>query len=431
MKLLFCVQFYYPSIGGVQEVMKQLAERLAAKGHEVTVATATHERRDFAQLNGVSVKQFAVSGNRVQGMVGDVHAYRQFLRDSDADLVFFYAAQQWSFDAAWEVMERIKGRKVLVPCGYSALYVPTYREYFAELPGVLRKFDHLVYHALSYRDYAFGQEHGLLAASLIPNGADDVEFSTPANSDFRKALGIGAEDLVLMTVGTLNGMKGHEELAAAFRLADFSGKSATLVLNANTKPSIQLPRSASGMLLALFGNARSNGWAHTMRVVFERVLSRFGLKVDLRTELGRLADVVRQESGGSKRIVVCDLPRDELVQLYLGADLFVFASKIEYSPLVLFEACAAGLPFLSAPVGNAAEIAAWTGGGEIYSAEMDRKGFTQSVPAVLAKHIETLMRDATRRRALSDAGREAWQRRFNWKALTEEYEALFLKLVSQ
>lgn len=38
MKILFCVEFYYPSMGGAQEVVRQLAERMAAYGHEVCVA---------------------------------------------------------------------------------------------------------------------------------------------------------------------------------------------------------------------------------------------------------------------------------------------------------------------------------------------------------------------------------------------------------
>ncbi len=39
LKLLLCCEFYHPSRGGVQEVMRQLAERFAAAGHDVTVAT--------------------------------------------------------------------------------------------------------------------------------------------------------------------------------------------------------------------------------------------------------------------------------------------------------------------------------------------------------------------------------------------------------
>ena len=36
MQFLFCCEFYYPSIGGVQEVMRQIAERMVLRGHQVT-----------------------------------------------------------------------------------------------------------------------------------------------------------------------------------------------------------------------------------------------------------------------------------------------------------------------------------------------------------------------------------------------------------
>jgi len=36
-KILFIASFYYPSIGEVEYVVKSVAERLAKRGHEVTV----------------------------------------------------------------------------------------------------------------------------------------------------------------------------------------------------------------------------------------------------------------------------------------------------------------------------------------------------------------------------------------------------------
>jgi L-malate glycosyltransferase len=35
MKILHCVESYYPSIGGMQAVVRQLSERLVKMGHEV------------------------------------------------------------------------------------------------------------------------------------------------------------------------------------------------------------------------------------------------------------------------------------------------------------------------------------------------------------------------------------------------------------
>lgn len=72
MRILFCCQFYAPSVGGVQEVVRQLAEQLALRGNAVTIATTALPDRDFDMLNGVRVVEFAAAGNAVEGMSGDI-----------------------------------------------------------------------------------------------------------------------------------------------------------------------------------------------------------------------------------------------------------------------------------------------------------------------------------------------------------------------
>jgi glycosyltransferase involved in cell wall biosynthesis len=205
LNILFCVEFYYPSLGGAQEVVRHLAERLARRGHSVTVATSRIETRDFDAHNGVRIVEFAISGNQVRGFQGDTGAYREFLLAGDFEVVFFYAAQQWTFDAAWPVMALIQSRKVLVPCGYSSLFEPAYGAYFAALPAILREMSAVVYHAADYRDVRFGEANGIKHAALIPNGADMDEFGVAPSPGFRCDLSIPASALLFLTVGTIPG----------------------------------------------------------------------------------------------------------------------------------------------------------------------------------------------------------------------------------
>ncbi len=129
-----------------------------------------------------------------------------------------------------------------------------------------------------------------------------------------------------------------------------------------------------------------------------------------------------------KTVLQTELPRSEVVVLFFAADLFIFASKVEYSPLVLFEACAAGLPFVSVPVGNAAEIARWTGGGVICRpAEKDERGYVRVEPATLAAEIDRLITDDTARKALGTAGRAAWSQRYSWDVISRQYIAILAK----
>ena len=118
------------------------------------------------------------------------------------------------------------------------------------------------------------------------------------------------------------------------------------------------------------------------------------------------------------------LSRSDTVQAFLNADLFVFASNNDYSPLVLFESAAAGLPFLTVPVGNAEETVRWTEGGVVCPADKDSRGYTRVEPTLLAEYMYKLINSPDLRRQLGEAGRKAWQRAFNWGSIAKRYEAV-------
>src|SRR6266404_4503257 len=141
MNILHTVEFYYPSVGGAQEVVRQLSEHIAGLGHEVTVATTQLPEREKLTHNGVKIAEFAISGNRVRGIEGDVDEFHRFVTNGDFDVVMNYAAQQWASDLFFDVIDQVEAWKVFVPCGYSALFDPAYEQYFAEMPGILRKYD--------------------------------------------------------------------------------------------------------------------------------------------------------------------------------------------------------------------------------------------------------------------------------------------------
>ncbi|MBP0598387.1 glycosyltransferase family 4 protein [Herbaspirillum sp. LeCh32-8] len=426
MKILFCCEFFHPSVGGAQEVVKQIALRLAARGHQVGVATSFLENRQSDQYRGVAIHAFNVRGNKVKGMSGEIERYRNFIRDGAYDLIFIYAAQQWTLDAILDDLPHLKTRTVLVPCGYSGLPDPAYRDYFAQLPDVLRSFDALVYHAHDYRDVRFAAQHGLDNSVFVPNGADDLEFAREGDGGFRRAQGMVDDELLLLTVGSLNGAKGHLEIAEAFARAEIAGK-ATLVLNGNAMPPTGDALGAGLRKLLVMLKAR--GAVATMRFVAGRLLHALGFRPDYWERLRRVMDAVNRRPASGKRILMIDLPRQELIGAFLEADLFVFASLIEYSPLVLFEACAAGLPFLTVPVGNSREIVEWTQGGELCPAPVDGQGFTRVDPQVLGAHIARLAADPARLAELSANGRRAWQEHYNWDTISRQYEALFSRLL--
>lgn len=422
MRILLCSQFYAPSVGGVQEVVRQLGENLAARGHEVTVATTEHPDRNFRALNGVSVKGFRVYGNLATGMGGDVDGYREFVRRGSFDVVMIYAAQQWTFDALWPVFSGIRAAKIFVPSGFAGLYESGFRSYYRDIRTILCDLDHLVFHATHYRDIDFVRNLGLSNMSVIPNGAALDEFTVAPDPGFRAQIGIAAEEFIFLTVGSFTGLKGHLELALAFeRLQVPAERKAVLVLNGN-----EVGASERGMRFIfrkLLGLIRMNGIPGTVRHVVKKVIG---------DSAGPKAIAQRiNAAGGNKRILIMDLPRSKLVQLFMSADLFVFASNIEYSPLVLFECAAAGTPFLTVDVGNAWEIADMTGAGIRCASSRDDRGYTRVEPDVLAHEMRHCMDNEERLRQFGASGRAAWRAQFTWAEIAGRYESLFQRLAHE
>lgn len=427
MRILLCCEFYYPSIGGVQAVIQQLAEHFVEMGHFVTVATTRLPSRQLNELNGVHIKEFSVFGNLVSGMKGEVKKYRDFVQQDGYDIMMVKAAQQWTFDALWPVLDQIKSIKVFIPTGFSGLYEPAYSRYFQQLPDVLRKIDHLIFFSSDYRDINFVKKHGFTNYSIIPNGASEVEFSAPPNPDFRHSLGIGENDILLLTVGSFTGLKGHMEVAKAFEIADFKGKSATLILNGN-KPA-NYENNILQTISRLAGIVQQYGVKYAAKHSIKTSLRKIGIKVGKDDALQTIINAVKNQQG--KTVMITDLPRPTLIQAFIAADLFVFASNVEYSPLVLFESAAAGTPFITVPVGNSEEITHWTGAGMVCPAVRDAKGYTRVEPYDLAQSISQLALDQPLREKLSAAGKRNWKEKFTWEKISRQYESIFFRLLEE
>lgn len=390
-KIVFCCENYTPSVGGVQEVMRQIAERTAAAGHQVTVATTAHpDRPTECVINGVVVKSFAMGGNLVRGLSGDIGSYTHFLRDEPYDVIMIKAAQQVTFDAAIDVLDDITAWKVFIPCGFSGLGHSEYAKYYTNMAEYLRKFDRLIFYSAHYKDIEFARRAGIGNLEIIPNGVDEREFfgadtaGTNAGTD---------ATLTILTVGSRIPAKGHWEALRTFEAAKIN-EPARLILNGN----IPYGR-VRGVLSSI------------------RTLMRGQLPLVFKAHYANLRFVLRRQL---KRVEMTDYSRSELLRAYQSADLFLFASHVEYSPLVLFEAAASGTPFVCTDVGNAQEIATWTGAGIVASPSVSAIGSAKVVEK-LAAAMEMLLSDSQRRRKMGTDGRRLMRERFCWDTIVRQY----------
>jgi glycosyltransferase involved in cell wall biosynthesis len=391
MRILHTVELYDPSVGGAQEVVRQISTRLAARGHDVTVATTKLANRRPGEIDGVRVREFAISGNAVSGMRGEVDAYREYVLNADFEVMMGYAAQQWTVDALLPQLERVPYPRAIAPCGFSALHDPAYAGYFEQLSDPLRSADTLIFHSESYQDIEFARRNGLGRLTVIANGADEREFGDLDALDrrareLRTRLGVGADVPLLLTVGGHTGEKGHALAIQALRR-------------------LAVPRAA---LLIIANNPLGIGCRYSCRA---------------------RAALTNTFSAARKRVLLGALPREDVVAAYRAADVFLLGSAIECSPLVLFESMAAATPFVTLDVGNAAEIARWGhGAGLVLPTERLERGRVGGRPADMAGGIEHLLDDSAERARMGTSGRAAWERRFTWDAIATRYEDLYARL---
>jgi glycosyltransferase involved in cell wall biosynthesis len=359
MRILATVERYAPAIGGAERVVQRLSEGLAARGHEVHVLTGG--ANEHTELGAVHVHRLDLSGNEARGIRGDRSSVIELLAAVNSDLVFNYAAQTWTTDCCFDLLQRSKRpRMVLAPCGFSGLGDRRYTNYFELMPARLRSYDALILHSAVYRDWAFAVRAGAERITVIPNGAD-----RPATGSSPVQLPRGR---IAVTVGSHVLSKGHAEFARAIR-------------------ALARDRQVGGVIVA----PRRTGLD---------ALRGCQLTCDARSRLLPM-HVVDGAAPGIVGSVLAD------------ADLFLFTSRLECAPLVILEAMAAGVPWVSYDVGNVSELR----GGVV-------AGSFNELVSVAGEILDE------QRPELGQAGRESWGANHRWEKIVGRYESVFEEVMT-
>ncbi|MCA9346913.1 glycosyltransferase family 4 protein, partial [Candidatus Saccharibacteria bacterium] len=253
-------------------------------------------------------------------------------------------------------------------------------------------FDATVYLSNDYRDINFAREHNINNIVIIPNGADEDEFEHDLTEDekrrFRNTYGVGG--LVIITVGNYTGEKGHLELLEVFRKLPVT--KATLITAGTIKP--------------------HDGCFDEFEKQAERI------------NLGRKYI--------GKRVVMLDGENRKLVRDALKlADMFVFLSNIECSPLVIFESAAAGTPFIATSAGNNKELAEWLQAGIIVKSLPQPNGRVVADKKDALIQVTKLAHNRQKRLKMGDKGKEIWHTKYTWEKLTNDYLKLYQDILGR
>jgi glycosyltransferase involved in cell wall biosynthesis len=390
MKILHTVESYDPCTCGMQEVVKQISERLVKMGHSVTVATSKHPARTSDILNGVRIKDFDISGKYVTGIRGDIESYHQYLLNSDFDVITNFAAQQWATDLMLPFLQDIKAKKIFVPTGFSALHIKEYSDYFEKMKGWMKLYDMNVFLSDTYQDIEFARKYDVRNLTIIPNGASELEFNREETCNIRRDLRIPDNQFLILHVGSHTGVKGHLQAIEIFKKAEINDATFVIVGKVYSK--------------YCYYSCKFNEMVFPMNPM----------------------NHIR-----NKHLLVRSLTRDKTIALFKTADLFLFPSNIECSPIVLFECMASKTPFLTTDVGNAAEIIQWSHAGELLPTIKDGRGYSYAKIRESAQVLENLFQDYQKRTQMKDSGYKAWHEKFSWDIIANQYYELYATLLKR
>ncbi len=298
MRILQVCPGYFPAIGGVEEHVKNIAERLALD-YEVTVFTADPSRKlpKEEMVNRVLIKRF-------RSFSPDNSYHFSFemakeLKNSEFNIVhghnyhaFPLFFSQYAKRTNFIVTPHYHGQ------GHSSLsnfFLKLYKPFGSQL---FQKADSIITVSeyekeLLVRDFPLNESR----IQIIPNGIDKSEFKDLSQ--------IAKEPRTILSVGRLEEYKGFQHIIASLTMLD------------------------KDYLLKIVGKGP--------------------YKANLVTQVNKL--------GLTDRVTFYqDLSRVELLQMYARASVFVLLSKLEAFSIVVAEALAAKTPCI---VANTTALSEW------------------------------------------------------------------------
>ena len=303
---------YYPAIGGVGTVVRELSERQAKEGHQVHVFVP-----DWDKEKRLKIKEEVING---------VHIHR-----------CFHIAKIANFNTLWPsvLFRLINGKFDIIHSHnfghphmiFSALAAKiskannihtTHCPWSDAKRSIVGKMGVIVSYSI-FSKLAMKNAHKIIAITpweisfikkyggkksqieVIPNGMSSVFFNKIENNDFRKKHNIAKNKRLVLFLGRLNQTKGPDKFVEI----------AKIILK------------------------------DRMDIIFVIRGPDEGMK-----------PIVKKMIGDEKQIILLDktLDKTELIKTYQSADIFVMPSYREGLPLTLFEAYASGLPVIATPV---------------------------------------------------------------------------------
>jgi glycosyltransferase involved in cell wall biosynthesis len=151
--------------------------------------------------------------------------------------------------------------------------------------------------------------------------------------------------------------------------------------------------------------------------------------LEIAAEMKSAVEAAQQERPGVVWIEKM-LPKDEVIALYSGAEVFVCPSIYEPFGIINLEAMACGTPVVASAVGGIPEVVVHGETGLLVPVEQSKEApfepvSTDSFAFNLAEAINELMRDEVRRRYMAREARRRVEENFSWEVIARKTAELY------
>lgn len=392
MDILITSPTFPPSVGGVGRVVQQHAEHLSRAGHRVTVLTASEQSDNSDRIaeGGYRVVRLAIAAGRfpayaagdwlgIQQPIARTQ-YQAFLLSCGADVMVSHCWQAWNTDWAVDVAGKLAFPICLFSHGTSV----------NDTTGKTGWLRHL-----RWRTYAWRRMPATLKRlSLLIN----VDALADRNRFYDVTLAARHDT---PTVVVANVASAELETAAPWEPPSLNTRHMALSVGQFT------PEKNPAQVLDAFLRHATPDWTLVICGSYRtRYLDRLEAHHARAARLRSVAPVT----------FLTGLSSTQLRGLYKRADLFLAASRTECQPLVILDAMAAALPFVSTNVGCVHRLAG---------------GVVAANAAEFGEAAARLMKDDSLRSQLSREGHEAYEANHRSSVTLQRLESALQDVVQQ
>lgn len=368
MKVAFCTNYFSPCTGGAEKVSEKIVDYLAVNGCEVHVFTRRVPNRSHKNFTKYAVRDY---------LPGDVNAFEKALKAFEPQVVIVYSDV---FDYFRLLATQKHSFKVIL-CLCGANWLLQNKNFVNAMYRNLDNIHKLVCHSMVTQDYRLicSSSRFKDKAAVINNGVDLTEFDD--NHLTRTDLLPEHKNKIwLLNVSNFFPGKGQEHIIS-------------LLSNTPNPERFVYVQVCSDMQFAV-GQQLENKWKVAARKIEER-----GVVVKL----------------------MKNISREKIIGLYKQSNLFIFTSEQEVAPLCVLEAMAAGLPWISANVGNVEELK----GGECIVGAKNMNGRIV-FNSYMFERFQQGMEKMLSQPSIGESGRMDVEKNFVWDKILPSYLSLVL-----